>query len=205
MTGSSSCSPAQPTTVHCGCSVQSNQRWGWGGRGYSQWERPSHSCYVKCSLAVIPLVTGLSSLESLLDRGKEGSPSSCHFITAKICSTLNKTGQCIKRHTWVKKFEATSELAVAHWANHQVATPTLYHCTVQTQSRDSVRVDENIPRKQTKNKPQTYKTSLYNKHFYNGMLSCWDKKTSVGKLLSGFQLIKFMNYHFFNVSKMHMH
>lgn len=133
---------------------------GAGGRRCSQWERPSHSCYVKCSLAVIPLVTGHSSLESLLDRGREGVPSSCHFITAKICSTLNKTGQCIKRHTWVKKFEATSELAVGHWAKRQVATQTLYHCTVQTQSRDYVRVDENILQKTNKTKPQTYKTSL---------------------------------------------
>lgn len=59
-------------------------------------------------------------------------------------------------------FEAASVLAVAQWANHQVATQTPHYCTVETQNTDSVRVGEgymeNIPQwtKQT----QTYKTSL---------------------------------------------
>lgn len=37
----------------------------------SQRERPSHSCYGKCSLAVIPLVTGCSSPVCLLDRKRK--------------------------------------------------------------------------------------------------------------------------------------
>lgn len=69
-------------------------------RGSVQWERPSHSCYGKCSLAVIPLVTGRSSPVSLLDRkrrwggtggdGQGGGPSGCQFITTMVCSHATK-------------------------------------------------------------------------------------------------------------------
>lgn len=118
---------------HQGCSVQANQsRRGssiqWlqqNGTPSSQWERPSHRCYVKCSLAVIPLVTG------------HGSPvSSSH---QRSVHTQQNRLKCIKRHLWVKKkqlLEAASDLAIAQWANHQAATQqTPYHCPVHTQNR----------------------------------------------------------------------
>lgn len=78
---------------------RSSIQWLWqNGAPSSQWERPSHSCYGKCSLAVIPLVTGRSSPVSLLDRkrrwrgsgGGQGGPSGCQFITTMICSHATK-------------------------------------------------------------------------------------------------------------------
>lgn len=71
---------SQPIRVHLGCSVQANH----SRRGRSiQWlqqngapfgprESFSHSCYGKCSLAVIPLVTGHGSPVSQLDRRRSG-------------------------------------------------------------------------------------------------------------------------------------
>lgn len=66
-----------------GVSIQWLQQ---NGAPSSQWERLSHSCYVKCSLAVIPLVTGYSSPVCLQDRRRRGGPSSGPFIPTKICS-----------------------------------------------------------------------------------------------------------------------
>lgn len=103
MRGSSSCPPTQPIGVHQGCSVQANHsrrrssiQWlQQNGAPFSGWENLSHSCYGKCSLAVIPLVTGHGSPASLLDRRRgegAGSPSGCQFIMTKGLFTLNRTG-----------------------------------------------------------------------------------------------------------------
>lgn len=186
MRGSSSCPPTQPIRVHQGCSVQANHsrrrssiQWlQQNGAPFSGWEKLSHSCYGKCSLAVIPLVTGHGSPASLLDRrrgggGGESLRLSVHNDKRSVHAQQNRL-ECVKHHLWVKKkqlFEAASELALARWANHQAAAQknTLPLPESIPKNTDSVRVGKgwventpHTPKNQTKQnkKTQTYKTSL---------------------------------------------
>lgn len=109
------------------------------------YRRGSSIVATKCSLAVIPLVTGRCSVNPL-DRRRLGG-----FLQLSVHRSVHAQWQnrleCIKCHFWVKKkqlFEAASRLAVAQWANHWAATATEPppNTAQKTQNTDAIWVGE---------------------------------------------------------------